>query len=138
MLISPGDRNTVVLGWGTIKWFVNPTDVDGADTTLGEVVIFPGQRHTRHSHPGVQELIYVIDGEGVQTVGDSEPFPVRSGDTVFIPTGVEHSTYNTGWRALRLIVACSPGGEERALRGLPDYDEVDARATPTWVPGPVV
>jgi oxalate decarboxylase/phosphoglucose isomerase-like protein (cupin superfamily) len=136
MLISPDDRATAVLDWGTIKWFVNPTDVEDAQTTLGEVIILPGRGHATHAHPGVQEVIYVIEGEGRQTVGESGPFAVRSGDAVFIPVGAEHSTFNTGWRALRLIVTYSPGGEERALRNLPDFDEVAPGLAPTWVRAP--
>ena len=35
--------------------------------------------------------------------------------------GTLHSTLNTGWRTLRLIVTYTPGGEEQALTALPDF-----------------
>jgi oxalate decarboxylase/phosphoglucose isomerase-like protein (cupin superfamily) len=133
MHIRPDTRSTVVLDWGTIKWFVNPTDIAGAESTFGEVIILPGRGHEPHAHPGAEEVLYVVEGEGVQTVGDSGPFPIVAGDAVYVPRGVTHSTHNTSWRSLRLVVTYTPGGEETALRGLPDFAEVPAGETPTWV-----
>lgn len=132
MHICPDHTPTVALDWGTLKWLVNPSDVEGADTTVGEVIVFPGRGHAVHRHPNAQEVIYVIEGEGVQTVGDGEPFAIKAGDAVFIPKDVDHSTFNTSWRSLRLIVTYSPGGEERNFLQLPDYQEFPAGQTPTW------
>ncbi|WP_043838738.1 MULTISPECIES: cupin domain-containing protein [Amycolatopsis] len=133
MHVEPEKTPTMVLDWGTLKWLVNPSTIEGAETTVGEVIVYPGRGHAIHNHPNAQEVIYVIEGEGVQTVGDSDPFPIKTGDAVFVPRGADHSTFNTGWRALRLIVTYSPGGEERNFRSLPDYEEVPAGITPTWV-----
>lgn len=109
--------------WGTIKWGVTG-DMDDASITVGEVVINPTKGHDRHNHPESDEVLYIIEGEGVQTVGDEPEFPVTSGDTVYIPRGVMHSTFNTGWRQLRILAVYNPAGSEKALRGLPDYREV--------------
>jgi len=40
---------------------------------------------------------------------------------VYIPMGTPHSTLNTTWRALRLIVTYTPGGEEQALTTAPGF-----------------
>jgi mannose-6-phosphate isomerase-like protein (cupin superfamily) len=76
-----------------------------------------------------------MEGEGVQTVGDSGEFPVGPGDSIFIPMGTLHSTFNTGWKQLRILAIYCPGGAEEALRGLPDFAQLQAGAAPIWVRG---
>jgi oxalate decarboxylase/phosphoglucose isomerase-like protein (cupin superfamily) len=95
------------------------------------VVIIPGQGHARHLHEHADELIYVISGTGVQTVGDEE-FGIAEGDMVYIPMATMHSTMNTGWQALRLIVTYTPGGEEQALTALPGFARHPAGETVRW------
>jgi oxalate decarboxylase/phosphoglucose isomerase-like protein (cupin superfamily) len=121
MLVTPGDVTTMTFNWGSIKWFVTPHAIQGASSSLGEVIVNPGQGHARHNHPDADEVIYVISGEGKQMVDDGEPFAIKEGQSVYIPKGVWHSTDNTTWRPLRLIVTYTPGGEEKALEAAPDY-----------------
>jgi oxalate decarboxylase/phosphoglucose isomerase-like protein (cupin superfamily) len=132
MLVTPADVTTMTFDWGSIKWFVTPHAIPGASSSLGEVIVNPGQGHARHNHPGADEVIYVISGEGRQMVDDGEPFPIREGDSVYIPKGVWHSTDNTAWRPLRLIVTYTPGGAEKALEAAPDYHLHDLGTVPTW------
>lgn len=132
MLLTPGDVPTMTFDWGSIKWLVTPSGVPGAGSTLGEVIVNPGRGHARHNHPGAEEVIYVISGEATQMVDDKDPFTVREGDAVHIPKGVWHSTHNTTWRPLRLIVTYTPGGEEKALEGAPDFRFLDTGAVPEW------
>jgi oxalate decarboxylase/phosphoglucose isomerase-like protein (cupin superfamily) len=132
MHIRPDDVDTMSFDWGTIKWLVTPSVVDGAANTQGEVIILPGKGHERHNHPGAEELIYVISGEAEQTVGDGPPFTIREGDLVHVPVAAYHSTFNRTWRPLRLVVTYTPGGEERALEGVPDYRRHAAGSHPAW------
>jgi oxalate decarboxylase/phosphoglucose isomerase-like protein (cupin superfamily) len=132
MLVNPADVTTMSFDWGSIKWFVTPSSVEGAGSTLGEVIVNPGEGHARHHHPNAEEIIYVISGEATQMVDDGEPFPIREGDAVHFPKGVWHSTYNTTWRPLRLIVTYTPGGEEKALEGAPDFRLHEAGTVPEW------
>ncbi|GAA2352718.1 cupin domain-containing protein [Nonomuraea africana] len=132
MLVSPSQVPTMTFDWGSIKWFVTPSAIPGAGSTLGEVIVNPGRGHARHNHPKAEEIIYVISGEATQMVDDGEPFPIREGDTVHIPAGAFHSTFNTTWRPLRLIVTYTPGGEEKALEGAPDYCLHEAGTVAEW------
>lgn len=132
MLINPDTVSTMTFDWGSIKWFVTPSLIPGASSTLGEVIVNPGQGHARHNHPNAEEILYVISGEASQMVDDAEPFPIREGDTVHIPRGVFHSTHNTTWRPLRLIVTYTPGGEEKALEGAPGYHLHEPGQVPHW------
>ena len=129
--IRPAEVETFSLDWGTMKWFVSPVTIPGAANSQGEVIVNPGQGHARHLHEQADELIYVISGTGTQTVGDEE-FGIAEGDTVYIPMGTLHSTLNTGWRTLRLIVTYTPGGEEQALTALPDFARHPAGDIVQW------
>ena len=130
-VIDPNALPTTSLDWGTIKWFVTPSSIPGANITFGEVVLLPGVGHDRHNHPYSEEILYILSGEGVQMVDDGDPFPVRAGDTIYIPTAVYHSTRNTGWQPLRLLAIYNPGGPDKDLEGLPDFREVPAGEAPT-------
>lgn len=136
MLVSPADVTTMTFDWGSMKWFVTPYAIEGASSSLGEVIVNPGKGHARHRHPGADEVIYVISGEATQTVGDGEPFTIKEGDAVHIPRDVWHSTFNETWRPLRLIVTYTPGGEEKALESAPDYRLHDAGSVPEWQQAP--
>jgi len=107
--------------WGIIKWLVSPDQIPGAQITFGEVVLLPGEGHTRHNHPTSEEILYVLSGVGEQMVDDKPAFAVHPGDTIYIPTAIFHSTINTGWAPLRLLAIYNPGGAERALKDLPGY-----------------
>jgi oxalate decarboxylase/phosphoglucose isomerase-like protein (cupin superfamily) len=132
MRVRPDVLPTMTFEWGSIKWFVTPRRIPGASQSLGEVIVNPGRGHARHNHPTAEEVIYVISGEAMQMVNDGEPFPIREGDAVHVPTAAYHSTLNTSWRPLRLIVTYVPGGEEAALEAAPDFRLIEAASVQEW------
>ena len=124
-LIDPADLPTYTFGWGVIKPLVSQDNVDSEPAvSLMHVVLLPGQGHERHNHPDADEILYVLTGEGEQMLDDGEPFPVRPGQTLFIPRGAFHSTLNTGHEPMTILAIYAPAGAEEALKGLPDYREV--------------
>ena len=134
---KPDQVKTRVFDWGTIKWLVTPHLDEGAGLTTGEVIVYPGRGHEPHRHPGEEEVIYVISGRGVQTVGEgTDAFPISEGEVVYIPVNVLHSTYNTTWSPLRLIVVYTPGGAETVLDSLPGARILEAGRAPVWAPVP--
>jgi oxalate decarboxylase/phosphoglucose isomerase-like protein (cupin superfamily) len=130
--VDPNAIPTQTFDWGAIKWFVTPELTEGAGITFGEVVLQPGRGHDRHNHPESEEILYVLSGEGEQTLDDREPFAVKPGDTIYVPTGVFHSTMNTSWEPMRLLAFYNPGGPEKVLEGLPDFKQVAAGSMPDW------
>jgi oxalate decarboxylase/phosphoglucose isomerase-like protein (cupin superfamily) len=130
--VDPNAIPTQTFDWGAIKWFVTPELTEGAGVTFGEVVLQPGRGHDRHNHPESEEILYVLSGEGEQMLDDREVFQVTPGDIVYVPTGVFHSTRNTGWEPMRLLALYNPGGPEKALEGLPDFQQVAAGSVPDW------
>lgn len=130
--VDPNAIPTQTFDWGAIKWFVTPELTKGAGITFGEVVLQPGRGHDRHNHPESEEVLYVLSGEGEQMLDDGEAFNVKPGDAIYVPTGVFHSTRNTGWEPMRLLALYNPGGPEKVLEALPDFQHVDAGSVPDW------
>ncbi|HSO46520.1 MAG TPA: cupin domain-containing protein [Rhizobiaceae bacterium] len=123
--VYPKDVDAFAFDWGRLALTVAP-EVNGAKTFSGGVVdLPPGQGHTRHNHPGSEEIIFVISGHGEQMVEDEDGNPqtqkVGPGCTIFVPDSRYHSTLNTGGGPMQLFVVYSPAGPERLLRELPDF-----------------
>lgn len=55
-----------------------------------------------HRHGGLEECMYVLEGQGTTLAEDSECH-VQTGDTIFVPPGELHVTRNTGDTPLRLL-----------------------------------
>ena len=56
--VTPATVETQVFDWGTIKWLSEPR-VTGTDRfTMGVVLLQPGKGHSRHNHPGTEEILY--------------------------------------------------------------------------------
>jgi oxalate decarboxylase/phosphoglucose isomerase-like protein (cupin superfamily) len=129
--IDPKRRPVQSLEWGALKWLVSPDNTPDAGLTFGEVVLLPGKGHERHNHPESEEILYVLSGEGNQMLDDGGEnwFPVRAGDTIYVPQAMFHATINTGWEPMRLLAIYNPGGAERVLRDLPDFREGEG---PEW------
>jgi oxalate decarboxylase/phosphoglucose isomerase-like protein (cupin superfamily) len=123
--VYPADVEAFGFNWGRLALTVAP-EINGAKSFSGGVVDLPsGQGHARHNHPGSEEIIFVIAGEGEQMVEDQTGTPfvakVRPGCTVYVPEGRYHATLNTGSDPMQLFVVYSPAGPEALLRELPDF-----------------
>ncbi len=123
-LVDPAVLPTMTFDWGLIKPLVATENTDAPRVSLMHVVLLPGKGHERHNHPGSDEILFILSGEGEQMVDDADTFPVRGGNAVFIPKGAFHSTVNTGWEPLALLAIYAPAGAEEVLRDLPDHLEV--------------
>ncbi len=118
-LIDPAALPTMTFDWGVIKPLVAADNTEDPGVSLMHVVLLPGQGHERHNHPGAEEIIYVMSGEGEQMIDDQPPVHVRPGASIYIPADIYHSTLNTGWEPLRLLIVYAPVGPERVLREIP-------------------
>ena len=125
MFRYPKDVNTFGFDWGRLALTVAP-EVNGAARFSGGVVdLASGQGHSRPNHPGAEEIIFVISGNGEQMVEDEAGNPVvkkvGTGCTIYVPESRYHSTLNTGDGPMQLFVVYSPAGPELALRDAPDF-----------------
>jgi oxalate decarboxylase/phosphoglucose isomerase-like protein (cupin superfamily) len=127
-IITGDEVDTLKFPWGTLKFLSEPAVTQAERFSFGMVILEPGKGHDRHNHPGCEEIIYVVSGDGLQMVDDQEPVAVRAGASIYIPADVYHSTMNTGWEPLRLLVVYSPAGPERLLRDIPGCEVISAKA----------
>lgn len=126
--LYPAEVNTFQFAWGRLALTVAP-EVNGSERLSGGVVdLGTGQGHARHNHPGAEEIIFVIAGNGEQMVEDENGVAVvrqvGPGCTVYVPESRFHWTTNTGDAPMQLFVVYSPSGPELALRELPDFQLV--------------
>ena len=77
-----------------------------------------GPRHP-HSHPGMEEVIYVENGSGKAWV-NGETAKIVRGDTILIPAGARHMMINTGRGPLKLFCAFSAADPENHYKEYPD------------------
>jgi len=117
--VKPEDIETQVFDWGSLKWFSEPRVTNAERFSLGVVILDPGKGHTRHNHPGVEEVLYVVSGEGIQVVGEEQQ-KVGPGTSIHIPPDVFHETINTGWEQMKIIAIYAPPGPEAELRESPE------------------
>ncbi|MEZ4865200.1 MAG: cupin domain-containing protein [Caldilineaceae bacterium] len=118
-ITTTADVDTLAFDWGTIHMLSEPLVTGAQRHSFGVTEVLPGGGHGRHNHPGAEEIIYVLSGEGEQMVDDQPPVRIGPGACVFIPDGVYHSTFNAGDESMRLIIIYAPAGSERLLREIP-------------------
>src|ERR671923_1032986 len=74
--------------------------------TMSYSEIYPNKTSTHHTHPWEHE-VYIIKGSGT-LVCDGKEHPVREGDAVFIPGGVDHYTLNNGGQGVMRRIEINP------------------------------
>lgn len=87
--------------------------VDAISLCIEDIV--PDDGIPVHKHLNEVEVIYILKGTGIFTIGDKE-FPVKEGSAGYIPKGVWHSLKNTGDDTLRMMFSFSPAGFEGYFR----------------------
>jgi mannose-6-phosphate isomerase-like protein (cupin superfamily) len=73
------------------------------------VGIIPPSRAPVHSHT-YDEVVYVIEGEGVYHIGDDE-IPMRPGTCIHLPPLVLHCLENSGAENMRVLGVFHPSGD---------------------------
>ena len=105
--VTRSDVEVEELPWGSHEWLCRPGLTDARDLLLVRVRMPPGTGHAFHTHPEMEEIIYVVSGEAEQWV-DRECRRLDAGDIAHIPKGVVHATYNAGANTLVFLAILSP------------------------------
>jgi len=90
-----------------LRPLIDRTTSDITQCSLAEEILPPGCAVTPHHHREIEEIYYIVSGQGVMTV-DSETREVEAGDAVYVPRGQRHTLENTGVQPITLLVACGP------------------------------
>ena len=121
-VLTADDVETLDFDWGRISMTVSPAACASVGFSAGIVVMDKGGGHGRHNHPGAEEIIHVISGEGEQMVEDSDGRPIVQkilpGASVYVPASRYHATANTGDGPMTVFVVYTPVGPEQVLRTL--------------------
>ena len=129
--VNRDEVETQVFDWGRLQWLSEPRVTGSQVMTTGIVTLEPGKGHERHNHPGREEVLYVLEGTGEQTV-ETEDGVLRKtlhpGDLVYLTAGQFHSTINKGAGPMVLLAVYQFAGPEAELRAAADQVLPPARA----------
>ena len=100
--------------WGRLTWLASQQIGNARDLTLGHVIIKPGESNPRHCHPNCEEVLYLMTGRLVHSVGE-DTITAAAGDVFTVGTGIYHQATNTGSEDAHMIVAYSQGKREMQI-----------------------
>lgn len=107
-IVNVRDAAVIVSRHGSeIRPLIDRTTSSITQCSLAEERLEPGQSVTPHFHRETEEVYYILEGEGVMTVG-GEQRGVSAGDAILIPLNAIHSLENTGATSMRIVLVCGP------------------------------
>ncbi len=87
-------------------FLIDPENSPSRNLKMGHTTIYPTGKTTGHAHADMEEVYFVLSGEGVMKIGDDE-FEVKAGDAFYVPPGECHTTYQRGNVPLTVVwVTC--------------------------------
>ena len=88
-------------------WHCNPALVPQANLRFVRAQLPPGEAHPFHHHPYLEEVLYILSGTAEQWI-EREQHVMRPGDSLYLPAGLVHGTYNVGTEVLDFLAVLSP------------------------------
>ena len=111
-VVKEEERQYGPVEWGRTKNLFGVENVGAKYLRINITEYAPGTEHKLHKHAGQEEVIYVIEGEGV-TRTDAGDQPIRGGSFVFVPADTDHATLNVlKDRPMKAIIIKSPPVED--------------------------
>lgn len=83
-------------------YMIDKTNSATQRLTMGVTTIYPTGSTTGHSHDDMEEVYFVVSGEGIMIVGDDE-YPIKPGDALYVPPCEFHTTIQTGNEPLKVV-----------------------------------
>lgn len=88
-------------------WQCKPGMVKDTNLMFVRAQLPPGEAHRFHFHPKMEEILYILSGTAEQWV-EKEKYMMKPGDSIYLPAGMVHGTYNTGSETLDFLAVLSP------------------------------
>jgi|GEM_PF-1485879 len=119
VLASQVPVHVIAKGKASVKILLDKHSVGAKNAYMGILTALPGTKVPVHVHKDSAELIYVLDGQGMMTLG-KKAFRVKTGMAVYIPPNTPHSVYvDTKVQPLKVLqVYAKAGPEQRFRRGV--------------------
>ena len=111
--------------WGALQWISNPPSTGAKQLTVFQATILPGKGHSFHKHRDQEEVLYVVAGQIEQWL-DQEKRILGPGDSVFIPPGLVHASFNPGNEEAKVAVIFSP------CVGEAGFEAIDMSTVAPW------
>ena len=106
-IVDEAEQETLPAGDRWFKLLVNPRL--GCQNVTQFVGFIPHGRAPFHTHT-YEEVIYILEGEGVVHIGAGD-FPIKAGSSVYLPPLLPHCIENTGNDPIRLLGVFCPAGD---------------------------
>jgi len=113
---AEADQKRVDQEWGSLTWFASKELTQCNDITVGWVIIKREKSNPRHIHGNCSEVIHLQKGRLKHFVGKEFVF-MEPGDTLVVPSGVDHHALNIGDEDAVMIVAYPSG--QRHFQAVP-------------------
>jgi quercetin dioxygenase-like cupin family protein len=91
----------------THHWYFRDGLGDSESLVFVRARIVPGSGHPFHTHPEMDEIIYVLSGEMTQWL-EQESRVLKPGDSIFIPKGVVHGCLNQSAGECEFLAILTP------------------------------
>ncbi|ATW27769.1 cupin domain-containing protein [Candidatus Formimonas warabiya] len=105
-LVPGGDARAVV-------W----PGMGGKNASLHYVVMKPGQENVPHVHKMSEDIIYVIQGQGVAVdLDQGTEHPFTKGSVIYVPPGIQHTVKATGTEDYIVVGTLAPADTEMYLK----------------------
>jgi len=91
----------------THYWHCRPGMVRDTNLLFVRAQLPPGEAHKFHFHPAMEEMLYILSGTAEQWV-EKEKRMMEPGDSLYLPAGVIHGTYNASNEALDFLAVLAP------------------------------
>jgi quercetin dioxygenase-like cupin family protein len=92
----------------TNYWLSRPGLTEAKQLQICQATLPHGEGHNFHTHPELEEVIYVLSGEVEQWV-EKEFRLLKAGEVAHIPAGVVHATFNSSNADAVILAILSPG-----------------------------
>jgi quercetin dioxygenase-like cupin family protein len=91
----------------THHWYFKDGLGDSESLVFVRARIVPGAGHPFHTHPEMDEIIYVLEGSMTQWL-EKEQRELRPGDSIYIPRGTVHGCINRTTAECEFLAVLSP------------------------------
>ena len=92
-------------------WQCKPGMVRDTNLNFVRAHLDPGEAHAFHFHPKMEEILYILSGTAEQWV-EKEKRMMKPGDSIYLPVGIVHATFNAGTEKLDFLAILSPAKSE--------------------------
>jgi quercetin dioxygenase-like cupin family protein len=106
-IVPFGETEVERLPGKTHFWHCKPGMVADTNLMFVRAQLPPGEAHPFHFHPKMEEILYILSGEAEQWI-EKEKRVMKAGDSIYLPAGMVHGTYNISAETLDFLAVLSP------------------------------